>query len=75
MPKRLGWGTEGFGRDRTLPAEAMGVGVRLTTEAREVGVEVLAAVQPAKASIRPQIVVLSKAEFVTAGTAIQVLSA
>jgi hypothetical protein len=74
MPKRLGWGTDAFGRDRTLRAEAMGVGVRLKAEARGVGVEVLAVVQLAKASISPQIVVLSNAEFVTTEAAIEGLN-
>jgi hypothetical protein len=74
MPNKLGWGTDALGRDRTFCAEAMGVGVRLNAETSGVEGEVLAVVQPAKASVSALIFIL-KAEFVTTGATIQVLLA
>jgi hypothetical protein len=52
----------------------MGVGVRLNAETSGVEGEVLAVVQPAKASVSALIFIL-KAEFVTTGATIQVLLA
>jgi hypothetical protein len=64
MPSRLGWGAVVLGCDRTFPAEAIGVGVRrLKTEAIGVDVEFPGLVQPAKASVSPQIFALSQTEF------------
>jgi hypothetical protein len=66
MPMRLGWGTEGLGRDRLTAA--VGAGVSLGAEAMGVEVEVSEWVQLAKTRSSPQSFVLSKAGWVTTDT-------